>query len=313
MTQNSTERLSDELLPCPFCGGTKIKFILSGDERVYGCADCGCVGPQCLPSGDKPYGPETVTAWNSRSHREAETGVAVAWQWSDFSGKWYTIDTARLTAEEQETMARAIAEAHEGRVRPLFAAPQREAEGVKRRLTDWFNALPCESIGKEHFDALKTIVLASPQRETEGALSVSEAQAAYALLWRMHTTDKAIHAARRALLTLIGKEGQRAALQWAIDTFGPVEESSREETDTENMLRDMKEGRFPERSPKQMVPHTAPRETEGREITEEMRKALKAARPIVERAIATEIGGTKWERLSVTALNLIDVALAGGQ
>jgi hypothetical protein len=55
------------------------------------------------------------------SHTEGAGAEPVAWQWSDFSGKWYTVDTARLSLGEQEELARDIAKKHEGRVRPLYA------------------------------------------------------------------------------------------------------------------------------------------------------------------------------------------------
>lgn len=44
----------------------------------------------------------------------------VAWQWSDFSGKWYTPDTAGLSLHEQEGIAQACAAKHGGRVRALY-------------------------------------------------------------------------------------------------------------------------------------------------------------------------------------------------
>jgi hypothetical protein len=49
----------------------------------------------------------------------------VAWQWSDFSGNWYTVDTnlSRMSLSAQEGIAIASAATHAGRVRPLFASP----------------------------------------------------------------------------------------------------------------------------------------------------------------------------------------------
>ena len=49
----------------------------------------------------------------------------------------------------------------------------------------------------------------------------TEAEAAYGLLWRMHTPVTAIHAGRRALIDMIGKDGQRRGIDWARATFGP--------------------------------------------------------------------------------------------
>ncbi len=50
--------------------------------------------------------------------------------------------------------------------------------------------------------------------------AITEDEAAYGLLWRMHTTDQAIHAGRRALRDKIGKDGQRRGITWARETFG---------------------------------------------------------------------------------------------
>ncbi len=50
--------------------------------------------------------------------------------------------------------------------------------------------------------------------------AVTEDEAAYGLLWRMHTTDPTIHACRHALRDRIGKDGQRRGITWARDTFG---------------------------------------------------------------------------------------------
>jgi len=61
------------------------------------------------------------------------------------------------------------------------------------------------------------------------SIAITEAQAAYALLWRMRATDKRIHEARHALLDQIGKEGQRSGLEWALRTFGPHNEPALED------------------------------------------------------------------------------------
>ena len=64
---------------------------------------------------------------------------------------------------------------------------------------------------------------------SEGVNATREEEAAYGLLWRMRTTDKRIHEARRALLEAIGKDGQRRGLEWALSTFGEHREPTLEE------------------------------------------------------------------------------------
>ncbi len=56
-----------------------------------------------------------------------------------------------------------------------------------------------------------------------------EEKAAYGLLWRMRTTDKRIHEARKALIEVIGKEGQRQGIDWARQAFGEHPEPKLEE------------------------------------------------------------------------------------
>lgn len=50
---------------------------------------------------------------------------------------------------------------------------------------------------------------------------IAEDEAAYGLLWRMRTTDKAIHECRRLLRDKIGREGQIRGITWANSMFGP--------------------------------------------------------------------------------------------
>jgi hypothetical protein len=59
--------------------------------------------------------------------------------------------------------------------------------------------------------------------------AASEDEAAYGLLWRMRTTDQAIHAGRRALRDKIGKDGQRRGITWAREMFGEHATPSLEE------------------------------------------------------------------------------------
>lgn len=76
---------------------------------------------------------ETDDPARRSSSDEAEV---VGWQWSDFSGKWYTVDTARLSIDEQEELARLVAGKYDGRVRPLYASPSGVKAGVTEALKE---------------------------------------------------------------------------------------------------------------------------------------------------------------------------------
>ena len=52
--------MTDELKPCPFCGG---KATISLDDGAYYCVDCGC-----MPYVDD--GVEPIAAWNRREADE---------------------------------------------------------------------------------------------------------------------------------------------------------------------------------------------------------------------------------------------------
>ncbi len=104
---------------------------------------------------------------------------------------------------------------------PDYTPTDAERALIEDAINAYLSASPIEAPG--HLQAAASV---PPDSEP---VAVTEAQAAYALLWRTRTTDPAIHAARRALLATIGKEGQRDALQWALDTFGPMPEPSMED------------------------------------------------------------------------------------
>ena len=48
---------------------------------------------------------------------------------------------------------------------------------------------------------------------------------AYGLLWRVHGPHPQVHEARRLLLALIDKDGQRRGIQFALDQIGPTTEA----------------------------------------------------------------------------------------
>lgn len=124
-----------ELRRCPFCnatphkGATKVQHDqLHGDSFQRYRIWC-------------PHGCANIERVNEEQAREAWNGSDLpddkaAWQWSDPSGKWYTVDTAFATLEEQEELARRVAGQHEGRVRPLFARRSSDEQAEVAGLTE---------------------------------------------------------------------------------------------------------------------------------------------------------------------------------
>lgn len=55
---------SDELKPCPFCGGENIlEDITQYSQRFLRCADCGCIGPTLKETDRKGSGPDSYIEW----------------------------------------------------------------------------------------------------------------------------------------------------------------------------------------------------------------------------------------------------------
>lgn len=79
------EGMSEELKPCPFCGGeAHIKEVVSACEKLYtvGCPDSECMGYETWLL--KPTVDEAVAAWNRRAERTCRyvrdhMGVAGNW------------------------------------------------------------------------------------------------------------------------------------------------------------------------------------------------------------------------------------------
>lgn len=70
--------MSEELMPCPFCGGkAHIKEIVSSCERLYmvGCSDSECMGFETLYA--KPTVGEALAAWNHRAEHTCQIVVSV--------------------------------------------------------------------------------------------------------------------------------------------------------------------------------------------------------------------------------------------
>lgn len=53
----------------------------------------------------------------------------------------------------------------------------------------------------------------------------SAVEDAYGMLWLVVTTDPRVHEARKRLLSLIDKDGQRRGIQVAKNIFGPTTEA----------------------------------------------------------------------------------------
>jgi hypothetical protein len=79
--------------------------------------------------------------------------------WSDFSGKWYTPYTARLTVAEQK--AETIAKDHEGRTRPLYASPQPDTGivMVPREPTEAMKAALWQAMFNDAYNGTQDVML----------------------------------------------------------------------------------------------------------------------------------------------------------
>lgn len=75
--------MSEELKPCPFCGGDKIDESMlrgykGGDKTqpvvAAGCWDCGAIGPDTVLSDVTTGYEEAIAAWNRRPTDTQEKG-----------------------------------------------------------------------------------------------------------------------------------------------------------------------------------------------------------------------------------------------
>ena len=118
--------MSEELKPCPFCGGTS-----GTDEqgetyrwRLWRCSDCGACGPEerCNITGSGQGGVKearqiAAAAWNRRAHIASGEPVAYMWQ-HDETGRTGFVDAWQLQNGWRENNPRLHI------VAPLYAAPQ---------------------------------------------------------------------------------------------------------------------------------------------------------------------------------------------
>jgi hypothetical protein len=112
---------------CPRCKGTG---DVAGNPSYGPCDLCGGRGWLAAPPADT----SALAATASPEVKQTVTSTeVVAWQWHDFSGNWYTVDSAvsRTPIEQQEEIARACAEKHGGRVRALVPASSLEASEAR--------------------------------------------------------------------------------------------------------------------------------------------------------------------------------------
>lgn len=165
-----------------------------------------------------------------------------------------------------------------------------DAVGLEAALRAWFNRLPCDGIGKEHFDALLKIAASAPEPVAAHPSSMQvvklewseepwafEARCLIGDYQLFHKRSQSpgiqvvvhpvLEVSHRVLSNDAGSlDAAKAIAQSDFDTrirsalvAAPVEGvekalGMRPETETENLLRDMKEGRFPQRSEPKMVP-----------------------------------------------------------
>jgi hypothetical protein len=99
--------MSEELLPCPFCGRANLKLL---DFKVW-CDDCHSYGPTALGKGEHIF-----VAWNRRT--PAPEGEVVAWRLRRVGVvRWNLWDL------DPRVDTPAYADAAEWEVQPLYASP----------------------------------------------------------------------------------------------------------------------------------------------------------------------------------------------
>ncbi len=74
--------MSDELKPCPFCGGDKARTIFIRDGRKVACICGACGKPEFYGPLDRPDAERrAITAWNTRAPQPTAEAMREAWDW----------------------------------------------------------------------------------------------------------------------------------------------------------------------------------------------------------------------------------------
>lgn len=76
--------MAEELKPCPFCGGTKIKKNHDDGQFWNTCQQCFADGPPTSKRSD-----EGAPDWNTRAQAPSQGGEAVGQVWAMSDGKQY--------------------------------------------------------------------------------------------------------------------------------------------------------------------------------------------------------------------------------
>lgn len=80
-----------DIKPCPFCGSSETKSMITFGSMFVGCNGCGATGPRvpvkCDPAGDNIInGQDRQDAWNNRSEFAGQAGE---WTEEEKEQAWY--------------------------------------------------------------------------------------------------------------------------------------------------------------------------------------------------------------------------------
>lgn len=133
--------MSNELKPCPFCGGTDL--VTRGDDKVVGisCQTCGAFGPNHYDSR---------FSWNTRTQdpdiSELVSALEKIANRKKLDGEGWQSEPARMAMTATAALSKFKGEAPDDSARLMYLA-QREADGTPREVaeTDWKQTIPPDS------------------------------------------------------------------------------------------------------------------------------------------------------------------------